>query len=655
MATRYVDLVGGNNANDGSTFALRKLTLASAISGLSSGDTIRVMGSPDPTSLGQNATLTNNSDTVTLTTAVTANIDTCESAWTASANVTATAIGTTYREGTNAASLVIASGFTTGLVAYRATGALDLSAYEQISFLIRASGTIAASTLTLTLCSDAAGVTAVHTVPIPALPSSSWCAVVLNVGSALSASVQSVALNALLDPGSRTVFLDNIIACKASSAADSLTHHSLIGKNTGDEPWMAIDSINGTTIKLGGGYQATASRTGFQPYYYGTTATQTLYKREPLVIASQGMTSGGSMNFEFGWDRTAMTTQNTLTFCRAVTPDLTVFDALTASYGYINKAYAVAGTYGLACNGGWTLGEFGAIACNLGVSFYQDANAQAFTNELRYFMHCLFGVDTSGSGGSLSLETRLRIRRIWGVTQGSNISTYGAIQDDGASSNCRLLVVDCDIQGCPTAMYSPIARRFGEVVFQNCTLGNLDREVYCEAGKIFFINCTITPGMGTSPGNTTTVYYVNQGGDTTNHVIVFGASVAPGSIASDATVRHTASDFSWKLTTGSGGGGSSVAPLFLSIAKVACIANEQRTVTAWMRRTSTSLVTRLRVKGGLVAGISYDIVALMTAAINTWELVTIQFTPTQQCVVEVFAEVYGATVQNGWVDDLDVS
>ena len=69
MTTRYLDFDGGNDGNDGSTFALHKKTLASAAAGLAGGDTVRVMASLDPTSLGINATFTNESDTVTLASA----------------------------------------------------------------------------------------------------------------------------------------------------------------------------------------------------------------------------------------------------------------------------------------------------------------------------------------------------------------------------------------------------------------------------------------------------------------------------------------------------------------------------------------------------------------------------------------------------------
>lgn len=72
---------------------------------------------------------------------------------------------------------------------------------------------------------------------------------------------------------------------------------------------MAIGTINGTTIKLAGGYQASASRSGYAPNYWGATATQTIYKREPIAVAT-GQSVSNTCYIEGGWDRTAMTTQN---------------------------------------------------------------------------------------------------------------------------------------------------------------------------------------------------------------------------------------------------------------------------------------------------------------------------------------------------------
>jgi hypothetical protein len=217
---------GGSSKAD----AFRTFTSGATGARIAPGDTIRVMASPTETLVG-NVTWTQGSQTLTLAGAVTANINTCNSAWTPSANVTASTTAS-CKEGTAAATLAIAGAFTTGLVGYSAAATADLSSYQQVSWWIKASAAVAASTLSLRLCSDASGVTTVHTVTIPALPGSlgNWTQVTVDLGSNMNSSIGSVALYADLDPGSVTISLDNIIACKASSSADSLTLSSLIGK-----------------------------------------------------------------------------------------------------------------------------------------------------------------------------------------------------------------------------------------------------------------------------------------------------------------------------------------------------------------------------------------------------------------------------------------
>lgn len=349
MATFYLDFVGGNDTNDGTTFANRWKTFASGATSarIAPGDTTRVMASPNETSLSQNATWTQDSKTITLTTAVTANISDCETAWTASANVTSTADASLFKENTKSAKHVIAAGFTTGLASFFATGTVDLSGYQQVSFWVYNTAAVAASTLSLRLCSDVAGVTTVNTIAIPATASTSnWVAFTVDTAGALGSSIKSVALYCDLDPGAVTIYLDNIIACKASSSADSLSLTSLIGKvwnvcwvasatyatndirkptqpnrngfrykvtaggggaAGGSEPtwpleigvtvtdgaltwtcegledsWYPIQSVNGTTIKVDN-INATTGAAGRG--YPGTTETVTAYKRETIKLA----------------------------------------------------------------------------------------------------------------------------------------------------------------------------------------------------------------------------------------------------------------------------------------------------------------------------------------------------------------------------------
>ena len=654
MTIRYLDFEGGNDANNGTTFALRKKTLSSATA--TQGDTVRVMASPDPTSLGQSATFTSGSDTITLANAVTANIDTCETAWTASANVTATAQSAIQREGTNAASLVVAGAFTTGLIAYHALGTLDLSAYQQVSFLIRQSGlygNLAANTLSLQLCSDAAGTVPVHSFTLPLLGDGVWTALVFDTAAALGSSIQSIALYALLDPGSLTIAIDNVIACKAASAADSLTHQSLISKNTGSEPWMAIDSINGTTIKLAGGYQATASRSGFTPYYWGTTEAVTIYKRETIPLSAYQSVYAGCA-IEGGWDRTAMATQSGKTFVRAINPNIAsssnaLFSALTTANGSLNNWYSVnAINKGMDFYQGWTLGEIGAIACGSGMMLYQTAWAEAISDVPRNFIHCANAIRTAGSPGNG--DTRLRIDHLWGIYNGS--AQYIALADESSSVSCRsLTLLDCDIQQFFAAFGNQYATKgiFDHAIFSNCTFANLNRFAYTTAADIQLIGC---PAVSIAGLTDSVVAQTRIGGDAAQNKTTFGLYRGNGTVESSTEQRHTASDFAWKVT--SIGNATFFDPISFPIAKIACPANELRTVKLWVYRGDANAIFRLRIKGGSLAGIDQDITAVLPAGTATWLQLALEFTPTQEGVAEVFAEGGGGIGSTLWIDDLEV-
>src|SRR4030066_361794 len=326
MATFYLDYINGSDANNGSTWALawKTLTLGATLARIAPADVIRIAKSPDTTSLGITALWTNLSKTVTLASALNLTVELCETAWTASANVTATA-STTRKEGANSASLAIAAGFTTGKVAYKAlAGATDYSGYQQLSFFVQNSAAIATGAIfRVCLCSDTIVDAIVDSFYIKAIPSTGqWLAVTVDKGSALGASIQSVALYADSDPGTITLLLDDIIACKASSSADSLSLTSRISKNSlaygGDEGWWGIQSIVGVTVLLD--QQRAASATGGRGYT-GTTETVTTYKRETIktdMVTASGTivqevmdsgTSGSPITFSGGWN-TATTTQD---------------------------------------------------------------------------------------------------------------------------------------------------------------------------------------------------------------------------------------------------------------------------------------------------------------------------------------------------------
>lgn len=100
---------------DGKSFGNRRRTLQNVgpVEGLAAGDVLRVMAAPDPTLLG-NATWTKLSRTVTLASAVTANIWDCGTAFPYFSTNASSLTTTGSKEGSLSAGVRFASGFTTG-------------------------------------------------------------------------------------------------------------------------------------------------------------------------------------------------------------------------------------------------------------------------------------------------------------------------------------------------------------------------------------------------------------------------------------------------------------------------------------------------------------------------------------------------------------
>jgi hypothetical protein len=285
MTTYCLDYKNGNDNNDGLSWSTAKRTL-SALSGLNPGDIIKFAKSPAPVAIG-NATWTNLSKAVQLATVQNAIIEPCETAWTAASSYVTCSTTSTRKSGSYANSIAIQYGFTTGKIAYKSIANLDLTGYSKISFWLYLSGTITIDQVfQIKLCSDSSGNTPVKTFNFPPLPAiGNWVPITLssNEGGNIGSGINSIALYALVDPNTPTLYLDNIIAC-----TDSGLHlGALISKNYfeqgGDEPWLAIQSIdisnNIETIYLD--QHVGASSTDGQGYY-GATETVPTYIRDPI-------------------------------------------------------------------------------------------------------------------------------------------------------------------------------------------------------------------------------------------------------------------------------------------------------------------------------------------------------------------------------------
>lgn len=217
---------------------------------------------------------------------------------------------------------------------FQLPSALDLSGYQQISFMVRAySGSSTTAHDSIRLCTDTNGDTSVHTIPINTRGSQSgaWIPVVVDLGTNLNSSIQSIAIYRDTTGTTRNYYISNIIACKASSAADSLTHYSQVGLNTAADPvWYPIAAIWDDIILLRvssavqGNFGYYNSHAGF---FSASNNSATIYKRDPIIFGTQTSTTGyvqstsgngssasSQITISGGWDDTNMSTQNGKTF-----------------------------------------------------------------------------------------------------------------------------------------------------------------------------------------------------------------------------------------------------------------------------------------------------------------------------------------------------
>lgn len=138
-------------------------------------------------------------------------VEDCEDAWTASANVTATADSSVKLRGTNSSKLVVAAAFTTGVAAYEDFASMDLSAEIGLHFWIYSSIATAAGDLQILLDNTSACVSPLETLNVPALTANTWTPVYVAYATPGNlTAIISVGLKVAVDNGAQTVYLDDI-------------------------------------------------------------------------------------------------------------------------------------------------------------------------------------------------------------------------------------------------------------------------------------------------------------------------------------------------------------------------------------------------------------------------------------------------------------
>lgn len=719
MATFYLDLVNGNDANNGTSWALawKTFTTGATAARIAPGDEIRVAKSSDPTSIG-NATWTSRSSTVTLATAQTATIDNCETAWTAANTATVTRVTTSpIKQGTYAAQIVTpASTATSTLYAYFAVGGaggLDLSAYQQITFwFYNATTAVAdANRYQIKLCSDTAGATAVDTFNIPAIPSTArWVPITIakTGGGNLGNAIKSIALyTGTSSPGNtQTIRLDNFSACTTSG----LNLRSLISKNSGatwtaNDGWWSLQYIDGTDVRLTYDTNTAVGSTTTAYYTEGTSPeTVTTYIRPAIVSATLGSTSatvietiqdsgtaGNLITFSGGWN-TSNTTQD----------GMTLLDGLNG-FGYY---FTLSQSYVKLSNFGFT---------RLARATNGNSSNTTNTYENMYFTsmsnRCLETPDSfatvnncftiSSAVGMTISSTNATISNIYVYGNNGTIflsgnyqkgdGLYSANTTDIASAGFAYTGVYSQHKNI-TSKYNAIGVNAGgrfstlsNLTINNCTTGFVEDGIFNVYNKISASTNTTLISSGNSLGQGSRIYNLSESG-TSIFIGAFNtAGTQPRNLAIDY-INGSASDSRFytnvqsststlynvlqQTTVVKTAGGvatqvnvlntsaTSLLPVSFPIATIAVNANTAVTVKCWVKKShATDIAANIIVRAYEIIGITADVIASKSNDTN-WEELTVSFTPTSKGVINVYGQswwVANAATQSVYFDDVTIT
>jgi len=604
----------------------------------------------------------------------------------------------------------ISDSFTTGKAwYYKLDATLDLSSYQQISMMFcnRASDdNNNTSHIRLALCTDNTGDTIAHNVEIPGFARRGMYPVVKDFGANLNSAIKSIALYIDADTGSHDIRITNIVACPASSNASTMTHQHIVGKNTTAEPvwwqaqYLSEDHIifgqptgvdfdyhyyvnHGTIISTYGHTSETVPLYKIQPYYthqINTTLTRDMQNRYRFHVGmrdSVGVTTAGvyepspTTSITGGWNTTDMSSQDSITWIYIgdrsgqffSTADdnqsnlhFSHFGLLGASSTnlYQTRGYGV--SIGTIHQGNQTSGLFAVSASRDGEVVFDKF----------YICQASFsGLAGSGSRFDTMYNKLCHMKDIRHFGCGSN--TFGNINYYGEG----FMIDNLESYGNRFIMQNQYRQTSTEMTqIKNLKAKNIESTLGSNSipAKIYNSTISFVQQEAYEWGNThrghsaSMTAFENYNGTSGDHRIFFDY----GTIKSETSVRHGTTGIAWAfrpLLVFSGGSSrgqltanTTKLPLYLQIAEFYAVANKQVTCKAFMRRTNTGLNMRLRVNfRKSYPHVSQTYVANMSANADTWQEVTLSFTPISSGIIYINAEAFGGNSYTGYVDSISLT
>jgi hypothetical protein len=242
------------------------------------------------------------------------------------------------------------------------------------------------------------------------------------------------------------------------------------------------------------------------------------------------------------------------------------------------------------------------------------------------------------------------------VFSGSRFHTVGSvIGGNNGSNDIQFQGFNCTVGTATLTGFNSLATGISSTssAFDNFVNGGSSsghaQGVSLTSGQLYLNNFTINEATEVSSSTVAGFVYANRLDDTDNNSWVFQAGI--GTVNQQTAVVDSPATTSWRMrpTTTTASANS---PLLLKLGTVVCAASSAVTVTARMQRDNTQLTMRLICPGGQITGVSTSVSSDMTAAANTWETVSITFTPTEAGAVDIYAHAFGGTTRSGYVCNL---
>lgn len=584
----------------GSSWADAWLTIGAGATAarIQPGDKFKISKTADPVSFGVDATWTDGSASVTLASALSKKVEDAITGWTAATNIT-TGTNTQRKLGDTAITITPAAAFGTGKMAYNAIaggGTQDFSAYTHINFWIRplTANALPALTYRIMLCSDANGDTPVSVFNIPFITAStSWQPVSINLGGALSASVQSVAIWAIADPGTTAFSINNIFASDGD-----LTLKNLIGKS--GEVHYAIQSVDDLTISIDTSNSTVPGGRG----YSGATSTSTLYYRVPFEVATTatwatmseaGNTTMQKNHYEGGWNTSTDAIDGETAICSTILGSgiALVCTDFTKTSNFIFSRFATI-----------TIANY----CELANLVFNNMDQVISTTSK---IDCLLtnvkilNTGTPSLPGSVIFDNcEFRSNRFYGFSSDVGQKFVGCTFANNGTSAMNMAVTTLRVGD-------------GATILRNCVVDQ-------------------TTEFSISQGRTGFLWSFDHDNTAGNHwAFTYGAT-----INWQTTVKNTGAVGAWRLSI-SQSYRTIYQPVYFKLAEIAVAASSLVTVNVWVKKDhATNIAASIYVEDE-----AYNIngVAAMTdtkADDTSWEELTLTFTPTEAGIVPIYASAW---------------